>query len=560
MKKTVFMIASLLVLCVALVACGNNGQTEGPSADRIMPTPAGEFPIVPEGTDITITLGVMTTPFIADWNTNYLIRWVEERSGVNIEFIEFPQEQMHERILLALSTNDASNLPDAFLSRNMATGPDTIFLPSFAPRWYNEGMILPLNDMIDEWGYYLNIAFDMAYYEHGFPIKTWMTSADGNIYSFPSFSASRTNMLPHKMWINQGWLDELGLDMPHTTEEFRDVLRAFRDRDPNAIPFTGARLNMSYGYDFIINAFIYNQTNFSRMLVRNDEVIFAPIQDEWRDAMQFLRELHDEGLFDAGAFTQDQNTLRQIATSEDDILGVFEALGRDQVMVTDVYEIMDRFVAMPALTGPNGANYITINSPTATANGIITTAAEHPEVVFRVLDLFMSQEAAMITRYGARGIHWDDAEPGMMTPWGIPALWHVIENVWAQPGQNYNMFQQSPFILDPRVATGIAWDGNPRNSTFINATSVMLLEETGTIPDQLIANLVFTMDELDATAGPRADIDAFVLQAIANFVAGSWDPFDDSDWNNFVSEFDRLGLDEFLDAVQAAFDRQQALN
>ena len=40
-------------------------------------------------------------------------------------------------------------------------------------------------------------------------------------------------MNPYRMYINQKWLDNLGLDMPTTTDELRDVLQAFREKDPN---------------------------------------------------------------------------------------------------------------------------------------------------------------------------------------------------------------------------------------------------------------------------------------------------------------------------------------
>ena len=533
---------------------GQAGQEAAVADDgRLLPTPPGQFPVVPPGTDVTVTVTVMQTPFIDDHATNFLIRYIQEKTGVNLEFIAIPEEMASERILLTLSTNDIDNLPDAFFARPGGAG-DTIFMPSFAPRWYQEGLIIPLNDLIDEWGYYTLQGFDMAL-GHGYRIREWMTSADGNIYSLPGFTAALTNAYPHKLWINQGWLNELNLDMPRTTDEFRDTLRAFRDRDPNAIPFSGAAQHLNYGYDPIINAFIYNHTAFSRMFVENGVVNFAPIQPEWREAMQFLRELHDEGLYFAGSFTQDLTALRQIATNENDILGAFEALGHNIVVVTDDPYVIDRFTHMPVLVGPNGKHYVTYTAPTPTANGVITARAEHPEIVFRVLDAFMSHEAAMITRYGERGVNWDVAEPGTYSFFGTPALYRVMEVVWSVPGQNQHMQQHSPFILNPDVVTGIQWDGNTRASGFLNAQSVMTLQETGVVPSEFIANLAFTMEEISAINVPRVDIDQFVLQSIANFVAGAWDPFDDNQWDSYVAEFDRMGLPIFLETVQTAFSR-----
>lgn len=521
-------------------------------------TPAGEFPVVTEGTDITLTVGVMQTPFIADYETNYFTKYIEEMTGVKLDFILYPQDPPGEKVLLTLSTNDVASLPDMFLSITMYN--NTVFGASYASAWYDQGMIIPLNSLIEEYGVNTKAALELAL-KSGYNIEQWMTSPDGNIYSLPSFSASLTNSYPHKLWINQGWLDALNLDMPTTTEEFREVLRAFKERDPNGngladeIPFSGAKQSSYYGYDFIINAFIYNQSNASRMYVEDGTVKFAPTTNEWREAMKYLRELNDEGLFYAGTFTQDTTTIQQMATNDNDILGCFEGLGHDLVVVTDNQDIIDRYNSMPALIGPEGAHYVTWNAPSIRPSGIITTKCEYPEIAFRVLDAMMSWEAAVITRYGEKGVNWDDADEGTIGYYGTPAILKILENTWASAGQNQNFLQQSPFILDPAIAKGIQWGGNEKEAGYIKALSVMKLDETGVVPDEYLANLVYTPEEIERINAPRIDIDQYILQSVANFVAGGWDPTDDAQWESYVKEYERMGLAAYLDVVQTAYTR-----
>lgn len=573
--KKLLILALVMVMTISLFACSNDEPstsqspsstdkpvttTDEPDDDGIV-TPAGVFPVVKEGTDITLNIGALQMPFISDYETNYFVKWVEENTGVNLDFTLFPQDAAQERILLILSTQDKDSMPDIFL-RTAFGGPDTLFTPSFAPRWYDEGMIIPMNDLIDEYGYHIHDVFDRAA-ESGYTLKQWITSADGNIYTLPAFSASLTNSYPHKLWINQGWLDNLGLKMPTTTEEFRATLRAFKNDDPNGngladeIPFAGAGQTIYYGYDFIINAFIYNQSNYSRIYVENGKVGFAPIQDEWRDAMIYLRELNDEGLYYSGSFTQDTTAIQQMATNANDILGVFEGLGHDLVVVTDDQAIIDRYNSMPALTGPDGKHYVSWNAPSAGSAGTITASCEYPEVAFRVLDFMMSDEGGKITRYGEKGVNWDDADAGTNSYYGIPAMIKILENTWAQPGQNQNFMQQSPFVLDPAVATGIQWGGNEKEAGYIKALSVMKLDETGVVPDEYIANLVFTLEESERINAPKTDIDQYILQSIANFVAGDWDPTNDKQWDTYVAEYEKMGLSTFLDTVQTCYTRMQ---
>jgi putative aldouronate transport system substrate-binding protein len=551
MKRTIALLLTLTLVLLTLPTMG--------LASDVLPSPAGELPVVPEGTEITLTVGVMQTPFIADYENNYLTKWIEEKTGVKLEFVVLPMDTMLEKMLLTLSTSDTNSLPDIYLARAMA-GPDTIFMPSYASRWYDEGMIIPLNDLIDNYGYYTQQAFDVAK-EYGYTIKEWMTSADGNIYSLPGFSASLTNSYPHKLWINQGWLDKLGLEMPTTTEEFYNVLTAFKTQDPNGngqadeIPFSGAKQNLYYGYDFIINAFIYNHSPYSRMYVEDGTVKFAPTTDQWREAMKYLRKLHDEGLYYEGSFTQDTTSIQQMAINENDILGSFEGLGHDLVVVTKDQAIIDRYNSMPALIGPEGNHFVTWNAPTPAANGVITAKCKYPEIAFRVLDMFMSDEAAKIARYGEKGVNWDDADEGTQGYYGTPAIMKILENTWAAAGQNQNFFQQSPFILDPAVATGIQWGGDPKEAGYIKAQSVVKLDQTGVKPEEVLSNLVFTLEEIDKINTPKTDIDQYILQTIANFVAGDWDPSDDAQWASYVAEYEKMGLPVFLETVQTAYTR-----
>ena len=51
----------------------------------------------------------------------------------------------------------------------------------------------------------------------------------------------------NKMWINKAWLDRVGMEVPQTTEEFKEVLRAFKEQDANGngdpndeIPLSGS--------------------------------------------------------------------------------------------------------------------------------------------------------------------------------------------------------------------------------------------------------------------------------------------------------------------------------
>lgn len=547
------------MLAIALMFAAVAGAAAAPS--KILPTPAGQLPIVPAGKSVELTVAVMQTPWIADYETNYFTRWIEEKSGVKLNFILLPQDTITEKVMLTLSTNDKKNLPDIYLSTVMSTN-NTVFGASYASYWYDQGMIIPLNDLIEKYGFHLQKALAVAR-EHGYEIEDWMTSPDGNIYSLPAFSASLTNAYPHKLWINQGWLKKLGLKMPTTTEEFRKVLQAFKNNDPNGngkkdeIPFSGAKSDWYYGYDPIINAFIYNQSHFSRMYAEKGVVKFAPTTPQWREAMKYLRSLVQEGLYYPGSFTQNTTAIQQMAIDKNDILGAFEGLGHDLVVTTKDQAVLDRYDSMPALKGPDGAHFVTFEAPGVRPAGIITSNCQYPEIAFRVLDLMMSDEGSKITRYGEKGVNWADADAGSIGYYGTPAIMKILKNTWAAVGQNQNMLQQTPFILDPAIAYGVQWDKNVKDPGYIKAQAVLKLKETGVIPKEIVANLIYTPAEGDAIRTPKTNIDSYILQSIANFTAGDWDPTNDAKWASYVAEYEKMGLSTYLKTVQTAYTRMR---
>ena len=64
-------------------------------------------------------------------------------------------------------------------------------------------------------------------------LKSAMTAPDGNIYALPKVNECLHCTYGQRMWINTTWLEKLGLEMPTTTDEFYQVLKAFKEQDPN---------------------------------------------------------------------------------------------------------------------------------------------------------------------------------------------------------------------------------------------------------------------------------------------------------------------------------------
>jgi hypothetical protein len=131
-------------------------------------------------------------------------------------------------------------------------------------------------------------------------------SDNGHIYTIPY--VLKAPAVPFNPYINQKWLQAVGKDMPTTTDELIEVLRAFRDEDPNGngekdeIPWSGDNFN---GYLGLFAGWFGMPCPKSNFTMVDGKLTFAANTESFKSAMKFFRQLNDEELLDPEFFTQD---------------------------------------------------------------------------------------------------------------------------------------------------------------------------------------------------------------------------------------------------------------
>ena len=495
---------------------------------------------------IVVRLAAPQNAYIEDFDTNLYKLWLEEQTGLKIEMTWLPANDAEQIAKLALATGE--NLPDAYVG--FGSSSYEIFASPNIQRYGEQGVIIPLDELIETHGKNLKKLFNELH-EHN--IESLMTSADGHIYFMPGFSSSIITRYTRFMWINKGWLDTLGIDPPATTEEFQDMLRAFKNNDPHCIPMAGTEAH--YGkqaYDYLFNAFIYNDTNNSRLLLENGIIGFAPVRGEYRDALKYMRELYDEGLYSPLSFTQDNQQMNQMANDRRDILGAFLSPGITLTVYQNSPEVIKRYVGIGPLAGPDGVKLSTIFISIPRPFGVITSASRHPEEVFKLFDLMLSEEASLMGRYGEKNIDWDFAEDGSVSIYGTPATIRIINQLWNAP-QNKHLTQIVPYVSRPKYSGGVTWDGNVTDGEYVNAQAALLY--TDYEPEEYIGTLIYTPDEEARIQKIRIEIEVYVKATIISFITGERDIHDEAVWAEYIKEFDSLGLAEFIAVSQTAYDR-----
>jgi len=516
----------------------NNGAEKTPAVN-----PAGQFPITNEKT--TVRIMMPSNPVVEDFATNEFTKYLEERTNVHIEWEIIPAKSAAEKLNLILSSGD--DLPDVIMEFGVSNAQQMIY--------GNQGVFLPLNDLIEKYGTETKAMFEQL------PIvKESITAPDGNIYALPHVNECFHCTLPRRMWIYQPWLDKLNLQMPTTTEEFYNVLKAFKTQDPNGngkadeIPLSGSPSGFYSSIDsFIMNAFIYNPGG-DRIYLENGKAVVPFDKPEWREGLTYLRKLYQEGLLDPQALTQDGDQLKRLGENPDvAIMGATAAMHMG--VFSEFYGSSNRWLeykTVPPLKGPSGTQIAPYEAYHLVGGGsyLITKASKNPEAAFRLADLLYNEEVTLRSVIGRPDQEWKKAEPGEIGINGKPAKWKQIAD-WGKM-QNFNWNQAGPSFRPSDLRLGEV--ANPEKPL-----EIVLYEETSKnyepykqAAENVLPPLFFTNEQASEIADLSKTITDYVNEMIARFVTGDADL--DKDWDSYLKNLKNMDLERYLSIYQETYD------
>ncbi|UUV20119.1 extracellular solute-binding protein (plasmid) [Fusobacteria bacterium ZRK30] len=537
MNKKVLQI-TLLALSLVFTACGGSkedtvSQSNGVKEVASLP---GEYPIVDE--KITLKVFLPSDPFINDLTTNELTKEYEEKTNVKIEWEEVPKMSLKEKLNLILSTNQS--MPDIFLNTSLSNAQITNY-------GSNLGMFRDLTPYIEKYGPNIQKMLD---YDPS--IRQAVTAQDGKIYALPSVEEAYHVRAPQKLWVYKPWLEELGLEVPQTTDEFYEMLKIFKEKKGDIIPLTGAITGWYTGVlDFFMCSFIYSDQD-NRWIVENGEVSVPFDKDQWREGLKYLNKLYVEGLLDEGAFTQDQAQLRQLTMSGK--VGVATA-GASAAFAQGSKRT--EYITIPPLEGPNG-NRVTAYEPMVITLGkfAVPTASEHPDVAVRWLDYFLSEEGSLRSRNGVEGKDWRRAEDGEISISGNQAKYLKI--------LKFNKNQNSHWMkIVPQFFPGDLRNAEVDESVKNGKVSIekMLYDETAKNYDPYLKKEVMKEVYMDLDSSMEYSeldyiINSYVEEMAAKFVLGQIDINSDKEWKNYLKVLKGMNLDRYVDLKAKAYKKQ----
>ncbi len=607
MKRMYAMFLAVLLLISVFTACGKNsaGSEESSAAKGEESSETGKMELS-ERRQITIALS--KNELISSFDDNLLTYELEAALNCDIDFQ-----------LLSDDDNAIGEIQLMFYQNQEL--PDIIAFPIGKALTYElgtAGYLTPLNKWYEDPAYAPNF-HSVVSEEDKNTMLAAAASADGNIYSMVRYEPDYQSMTPYHLYINTVWLENLGMDIPTTSDELKEVLIAFANEDPNGngepdeIPLltnlTDDSVRGNNAIAALMNMFIYTGPKASSFTLSEDglQVIAPQLTEEYRDGLRYFHSLQEEGALTENSFTymgnyDDYRMLLNYsglagadasAGESVNIVGMFTANSITEIFpgaATDENKNFLEYQMIPMPAGPTGKAYSPYAAPECTGCWFVTSQAEEPGYCVTMGDSFYHPVVSLMARYGEKDEDWTNDETfcaqwyidhtimlegsGMEQP--VKDYYSIVllrsDAVW---GEKTNAFWHNvqPRYVPLEFSEHIVDFYNPdtfvsSNGSYGNITAQVKELYAGEQPEHLLPALQYTAEEQSAITEYEALWPDFPLRVMNECIFGGqgrsetgevWtvDVNSDEYWDMWLEETELAGVPVMLEAAQAAYERTE---
>ena len=555
MKKMRKLLTSLLLCTLAvlmLAGCGSKGGNGGASESQGLDVdPASlAFPLAETATIEGMTNYPAGTE--SDPNNRTIFKRLEEKTNVHVNWNAISSDQWGDKITLQMS--------------NLKTLPEFIFSASFNDtdllKYAKQGVIINLEEYIDK--YMPNL---LKVFEQAPEYRAMCTDENGHIWALPwieqlGYEKTAIQTIDNMPFINKNWLDFLGLEVPTTVEDFEKCLLAFRDNadklkaefniDGDVIPMSFIINDGGQDPMVLINGFgegIGDPDKGRHIAVTDDgEVVCTATLEGFRKGMEWLHKLYDEDLIDPEAFTQEWSTY--VSKGKSGRYGV--AFSWD---IANIDNLTD-WVPLPALTAD--VRNITPQNGSFTSGFdrgrcVVTCVAEDPEMVCSWLDVMYDPFQSPQNNWGTYG---EDDEFDIFV---------LGENADGEP-----MLQHAPLgdaspveVREAECVSGPLAILDDYYGVYVTCPDdaqyrLDWIKEYYTpymIHDYVYPKVLMTSDDTDELTYIQPDLISYINSSKSAFIM---DGVTDDSWNEYVSQVEAYGLEDYLAIYQKYLDEYYA--
>jgi putative aldouronate transport system substrate-binding protein len=507
MKRKLSLICAVLLLATMLIQ---------PLAGIASSSGTVTFPLAEP---YTVKAFAYSTPG-EELSNSLFMKEMEKRTNVKWELSLASEAEIVEKLGLSFNSGE-------YYDVYIKSGISMIDANKFA----QQGIIIPLNTLIDQYMPNLKKLLDER--------NLWkdITSGDGSIYALPQINDP--GVAAPSVFINGVWLDAVGKNFPATVDEYLDVLRAFRDNDPNKngekdefplyLPAGGVDIMMPYF------GIAMDWNTMSMYNIPGSEITYVPTSDQFRNFLNIMHTMYDEKLINQDCFTASWDELNAMGATKD-VLGGFPSWGAYLHVGSEKDENYPMLMPLMGKTFPvsNGLFY---------GGLVITDKCTKPEVIAAWADYLYTEEGGRLAWMGVEGETYTIDEKGTYH-WNTDGKYGTditsIRNTQGLFG-NKPVPVKSPLLFNEGQA---------------NLEELFLYKEREKIKAygaDYFPALSWTDDEIKEKSTLLASINPYFQQYEAKVITGELDL--NTSWDEYLQTMDNMGLARLKEIDKAAFDR-----
>ncbi|MEN6313905.1 MAG: extracellular solute-binding protein [Clostridiaceae bacterium] len=578
MRFSIKLVSTLMILMLSFTLFTGCGSTTGSDeattakAENTATSAGSSAPPTQEPkpkVDVSLELCFLPSTLAENQSSNLIAKYIEEKFNVNLKFI--PSDAEKQR--LHLSTGQAGDI----ISLAPWLGTTDLMLQGV-----KEGIFADLGKLVKaEPGRYPTMEkifqdqlykyFNNYYYGSGEEFYCmWGLDYTRNVSGAPVY--------------NKKIMDELGLSIPKTVDEFVDYLRTVKAKKPDIIPFffrndKGSWLPGSSS-DLDIIFFQPYGLHISGCFKGNDGI--------WRDAAvneankqiwKRLAGMYKEGLIDKEIFTKeaDKFMAADFATGKTAVVTSSLPNGNASSALNpyDIYKtanpdvnpesLLDYIVYQPEpLTGPAGYGKCAKVASGVAFGSFITSTSKNPDRALDVLNWIISDEGQTVLYYGIEGVHYKSLdEQGRVVGYNS-AKFNEDNKVWGFGGLTFGFTLLSGSgtrYLPDRYgwSESVMHKDNLAEGGFSTTLPKKVADYGSEIYDKWSTeyyeelptyyNCISFTDEYKEMAKKIKEVK---VKYFVGFIFGTYDV--DKDWNEFVKEFEDAGGSKYAEEYGRLLD------
>lgn len=459
---------------------------------------------------------------------------LQKRTGIKVKFVHPTLGQESENFSLLMASGNKYDIISWSWYSYSGSGP---------AKAINEGQIIPLNDAI------ANYAPNFSKFLAENPeLDSLVKSDSGDYYAFPCLKPDAASRVFVGPMIRKDWLDELGLEIPETIDEWETVLKAFKEKKGATAPLGLSSLDVLLKYKAFMGAFNVDYNYY----VDNRKVVYGPTDrpEQFKAFLTLMNKWYNEGLLDKNVATSDSKIFD--ANFLNDKIGAtvgFAGSGMGKYIAAKKDDPKFNLVATkyPVMKKGEVAEFGQLDNAYHTGNSAaaINSKSENKALAIRLLDYLYSEEGSRLASWGVEGVTYtmENGEPKytelvLNNPDGLPT---------SQALAQYAFTYEAPYVVDVNA--------HMQKQVYQNQRDALELWKQTNQEAHTLPPITKTDEEGEEFKALDGEIYTYVNEMISKFIVGI-EPL--SEYDSFAAELERRGASRCVEILQAGLDRYNA--